>query len=45
MWLWPALNLALCLTPPAIWALQTLGRTPENQVTEEKESQMIEISV
>ncbi|MFC4069323.1 glycosyltransferase family 2 protein [Actinoplanes subglobosus] len=45
MWLWPSLNLALCLTPPAIWALQTLGRTPIQTVTEDdKESVMIEIA-
>ena len=28
MWLWPALNLVLCLTPPAIWAVQSLARRP-----------------
>ncbi|MBG0562706.1 glycosyltransferase family 2 protein [Actinoplanes aureus] len=32
MWLWPALNLTLCLTPPAIWALQSLTRRPEPPV-------------
>ncbi|MEV0898800.1 cellulose synthase catalytic subunit [Actinoplanes sp. NPDC049802] len=26
MWLWPSLNLAVCLAPPAIWALQALRR-------------------
>ena len=26
MWLWPALNLAICLAPPAIWAVQHLRR-------------------
>jgi cellulose synthase/poly-beta-1,6-N-acetylglucosamine synthase-like glycosyltransferase len=46
MWLWPSLNLALCLTPPAIWALQALRRTPIQTVTEDddKEPIMIEIA-
>jgi nicotinamide riboside transporter PnuC len=26
MWLWPALNLVICLMPPAIWAGQEYGR-------------------
>ncbi|WP_229071186.1 glycosyltransferase family 2 protein [Actinoplanes sp. DH11] len=26
MWLWPSLNLALCLTPAAIWAAQSRAR-------------------
>ncbi|GAA4951406.1 glycosyltransferase family 2 protein [Actinoplanes utahensis] len=44
MWLWPSLNLALCLTPPAIWAVQALGRSrtrPETHDEEEKEPLMI----
>jgi hypothetical protein len=46
MWLWPSLNLALCLTPPAIWALQTRRRTSRiPTVTEDdKEPIMIEIA-
>lgn len=45
MWLWPSLNLALCLTPPAIWALQTLTRpTPPNPIPEEREPKMIEMA-
>ncbi len=26
MWLWPALNLTICLAPPAIWAVRHAGR-------------------
>ncbi|GAA1639179.1 glycosyltransferase family 2 protein [Actinoplanes couchii] len=45
MWLWPSLNLALCLTPPAIWALQSLGRrTPPKTIPDEEEPKMIEMA-
>jgi hypothetical protein len=26
MWVWPFLNLAICLTPPAVWTMQDLQR-------------------
>ncbi|MEU4692611.1 glycosyltransferase [Actinoplanes sp. NPDC023714] len=37
MWLWPALNLTLCLTPPALWLMQRPAPDGQPAVTTEEE--------
>ncbi|MGA5301411.1 glycosyltransferase family 2 protein [Nucisporomicrobium flavum] len=45
MWLWPGLNLIVCLAPPAIWAGQeyrrrrTARRTPPPETPQQKETE------
>jgi cellulose synthase/poly-beta-1,6-N-acetylglucosamine synthase-like glycosyltransferase len=45
MWLWPALNLALCLTPTAIWLLQRQSPVPPPIVTTEEQKEKVETLV
>ncbi|GLW33173.1 glycosyltransferase family 2 protein [Actinoplanes regularis] len=41
MWLWPTLNLVLCLTPPVLWAMRPRPRTGPAQIPAQRTSEPV----